>query len=515
MIRRLMASSAMLALFSAGAIGVASAQTQPVNPAQPPAVAQDQQNPATQPETGAAAPATEGATEPANDQPTAEIQPSERPLTPDQPTLATAFIGQPVFSNENQEADNIGEVNDLIISDTGEITHAVVGVGGFLGIGEKDVAVPFDELEIVEQEGDLRLIYAATREQLEQAQPFDRATYEPEGRAAQQQQQQAAQQNATGMGATGTAMDPATQPADTAATEPATNPPVNGASTDSAATQPAGGTTVVTVTPTTPQQTAQATQPAAGATPATTQQEVEGFMSFNATDQIRASTLMGQEIFGAENESIGEVSDLVVQPDGDTRAALIDVGGFLGIGEKQVAIPFDQIQMQQDGNEPRLTVAMTREQLEQAPAYEAPEEQQAAQGTAPAAGQQTAATQPADPAQPPAAGQPAAQQTAQEQLTPATQDMSAENLMGQAVYSSTDENLGQVDDVVFSQQGEIQAVVIDVGGFLGIGEKSVAINFDQLNVQKNTNGDLRIQVNATEEQLQAAPAYDVEQATAQ
>jgi sporulation protein YlmC with PRC-barrel domain len=70
------------------------------------------------------------------------------------------------------------------------------------------------------------------------------------------------------------------------------------------------------------------------------------FVSFSP-DQVRASTLIGQELYGSGDDTIGEVSDLVLQSDGKTRAALVDVGGFLGIGEKRVSIPFDQIQMQE------------------------------------------------------------------------------------------------------------------------------------------------------------------------
>jgi putative membrane protein len=119
--------------------------------------------------------------------PTAEIKESEEALTPEEPTLATAFMGRAVYSSEDPESDNIGDVNDLIISEDGAITHAIVGVGGFLGIGEKDVAVPFDELQVVEQEGDIRLVYAATREQLEAAEQFDRSAFDPSARFADEQ----------------------------------------------------------------------------------------------------------------------------------------------------------------------------------------------------------------------------------------------------------------------------------------------------------------------------------------
>ena len=112
---------------------------------------------------------------------------NEQADVPDKPTLATAFIGRSVYSSNDPESETIGDVNDLIIGEDGSITDAVIGVGGFLGIGEKNVAVPFDELQVVESDGDIRLIYAATREQLEAAPAVDLAAYDPAARYSEQQ----------------------------------------------------------------------------------------------------------------------------------------------------------------------------------------------------------------------------------------------------------------------------------------------------------------------------------------
>jgi sporulation protein YlmC with PRC-barrel domain len=309
-----------------------------------------------------------------------------------------------------------------------------------------------------------------------------------------------------------------------------------------------------------PAETAQADQPADAAAeqeqPADATQTAEAggdsesqFLSFSA-DQVRASTLLGKEIFGPDDQSIGEVSDLVLQKDGETRAALIDVGGFLGVGEKEIAIPFDQIEVQQaqdQGGEPRLTIAMSREELEQLPAFEdntmgseetAATEQPADQGmTADQPADQAAApeqpadqTATADATQQPADQDMAADQAAQpadqaadagEQAPPPeeviagaeaqqleTQGLSAGDLIGSAVYGPDDQTVGEVGDVIFGEEGEIEAVVIDVGGFLGIGEKPVAVQFDALNVQKDQNGGMTLSMDATQEQLENAPAYN-------
>jgi sporulation protein YlmC with PRC-barrel domain len=459
MIRKLMAGTAMLALMTTGVFSIAQAQTDPAVET-PPAVTTEQPgagaDPAAPAATGtdAAAPA-----EPAEQQ--TEIAADAPTLTPDEPTIATAFMGRSVYASENPDSDNIGEVNDLIIGSDGKITHAVVGVGGFLGIGEKDVSVPFDQLQVVQTgDGDVRLIYAATREQLEAAEAFDRTAFDPEERA-EEQQEATAETNA------GAGTDTNMATGGGVATAPGALP---GAATDTqTATTTGTETTTETVAPETETVTTIEPQPATGTeAPATTTEapaaETEmaagtdatttpvvagegGFVSFSA-DQVRASSMIGQEIYGPENEAVGEVSDLILQEDGKTRAALVDVGGFLGIGEKRVAIPFNEIKMMQPTEtaavqtdpaapaagaadpaapaagtadpvapaaggagtadpaapagaqtaataEPRLTIAMTREQLEQLPAVQ---DQMAANTAAeqPAAG--GAAIDPAAPA---------------------------------------------------------------------------------------------------------------------
>src|SRR5688500_8983433 len=317
MIRRLMASSAIVALMTAGA-WTAQAQDQPADANQPAAVQQD----ATGANQGAAAtaeqpvPADQGQAA-TTDQGAATVDvaaEANETLTPDEPTIATAFIGQDVYSSEDPESDNIGEVNDLIIGSDGKITHAVVGVGGFLGIGEKDVAVPFEELAVVEREGDIRLVYAATKEQLEAAEAYDRTAYDPRARF---QEEQAAQADAAAPAAdTGLTPAPATdmaaQPADpnapadqTAMTAEQPAPATAEQPADQQAAATAEQPAATTEQPADQQAAATTEQPAATTAeqPATGEQQVAtsqggeaSFMSFNA-EQVRASKVMGQEIY--------------------------------------------------------------------------------------------------------------------------------------------------------------------------------------------------------------------------
>jgi sporulation protein YlmC with PRC-barrel domain len=92
----------------------------------------------------------------------------------------------------------------------------------------------------------------------------------------------------------------------------------------------------------------------------------------NPATVVLASQFMGQTVYTAANENVGEINDLVMNKDLDNNiVAIIGVGGFLGIGEKDVAVPIDQITVVKDeNNNMRLTIAASKEQLEAAPAFD-------------------------------------------------------------------------------------------------------------------------------------------------
>jgi sporulation protein YlmC with PRC-barrel domain len=96
---------------------------------------------------------------------------------------------------------------------------------------------------------------------------------------------------------------------------------------------------------------------------------------------------------------------------------------------------------------------------------------------------------------------------------PADMDMKsaflASNFIGQTVYSAANENIGEINDLVMTKEKGAVVAIIGVGGFLGIGEKDVAIPIEQVSVAREQNSNnLRLTVNATREQLEAAPAFD-------
>lgn len=69
-----------------------------------------------------------------------------------------------------------------------------------------------------------------------------------------------------------------------------------------------------------------------------------GFYVYQEGRQMLGSRLIGAEVWGADNESIGNVDDLLISEEGDVIAILVGIGGFLGIGTRDVAISTDQLQ---------------------------------------------------------------------------------------------------------------------------------------------------------------------------
>ena len=297
-------------------------------------------------------------------------------------------------------------------------------------------------------------------------------------------------------------------------------------------------------------------------------------------DEIRASDLIGMRVYASEAatdateyeglqegwEDIGEVNDLVLGRDGSVQAALVDVGGFLGVGERQVAVSMSALRFvsdsatAEDASDYFLVINASRANLEEAPDYmgDAADAGMTAEGAAnataagaaagtvaagtaaAAAGATDAATETemaADDtaaAATDAAASDAAATTDTATTDVATTDatatdaartplsregyvavgadmMTADALQGAAVYDSTDERVGEVGELLIDDAGQVTDVVLDVGGFLGIGEKTVSLPMSSLDVLQQEGGDdLRVYVSQTREALEGMETYTAE-----
>jgi len=91
---------------------------------------------------------------------------------------------------------------------------------------------------------------------------------------------------------------------------------------------------------------AQTPQPNAGPTATSitaTTTTTTNWMTQEAAGQWRTSKMLGLNVYNNDNEKIGDIAELVMDKNGKLEAVVIGAGGFLGIGERDVAVPYDQI----------------------------------------------------------------------------------------------------------------------------------------------------------------------------
>jgi len=221
------------------------------------------------------------------------------------------------------------------------------------------------------------------------------------------------------------------------------------------------------------------------------------------TDSL-ASKLIGFPVYSSpakDAERIGEVNDLVIANDGKVAAAIIGVGGFLGVGEKNVAVNFTDFEwiVAEDKTE-RLVLNTTKDALNAAPAVTIVRDEPMA-GAAPAAA--------------PAPGAAPAAAPAGNAFDPATATpvdfatLTADELKGTNVYGADNQHIGTIGDLVLGADGKsVDALVVDFGGFLGIGAKPVAIAFEGLKFFADQAGHRSLVLNLTRDQMDAAPAFN-------
>ncbi|MGX5802772.1 PRC-barrel domain-containing protein [Bradyrhizobium sp. Arg314] len=393
--------------------------------------------------------------------------------------LMTNIIGVSVYNGTGDDAQDIGKVDDVVFDASGKAKSAIIGVGGFLGVGKKDVAFDYGKLEWAEKNGDRWLVAKTTKDELTAQPAFDRKPYDP-----------APAQSAD-----------ATQPA----------------ATDSTGAQ----------------------KPAA-AQPAEPVKKAEGNLATN---------IMGESVYNGtadDAQKIGDVKDIVLAKDGKADSLVIGVGGFLGIGTKNVTFDFAKAKWAEKNGDRWLVAETTKEELQAQPdfnrkAYDPAPGSTTAASNAPATttpavassdatsdkgakpaqpAQATAETKPAAPAPTTAENKPvdngaaATDQTKTASIDKSTLtempmgNIRGDDLKGTTVYGANDAKIGSIGDVVLTPDNKPDAVIVDVGGFLGIGAKEVAVGMDKLKFMADKNGKKYLYTNFTKEQLQAQTAYE-------
>jgi sporulation protein YlmC with PRC-barrel domain len=318
---------------------------------------------------------------------------------------AKNLVGQTVV---DMQGKTLGKVDSVLVDTAGKVKYLIVGVGGFLGIGEKDVALRWDDLQT--KTGD-RLVANVTKDQLTAMPPHRYSDASRRGTVYSYDQ------------------------------DLTTNPYLATAANNST------GNTAVP-----------------------------------ADATISTKDLLGRSVVDAQGKRVGKIDSALIDDSGKVKYLIVGVGGFLGIGEKDVALRWDDLQ-QKNGDQ--LVSNMTKEQLKAMPTYQYSDAKR--RGTV-YPYRQDLTTNP----------------YLAEGIAPTNSGATvSKNLVGRAVVDSQGKSLGKVESVLVDAAGKVKYVVVGVGGFLGIGEKDVALRWDDL---QNQSGD-RIVADVTKDQLTSLPGY--------
>ncbi|TPI65868.1 PRC-barrel domain-containing protein [Mesorhizobium sp. B2-8-9] len=221
------------------------------------------------------------------------------------------------------------------------------------------------------------------------------------------------------------------------------------------------------------------------------------------TDGKLVSKIMGAAVYDSTADDatkIGDVNDIVLDKDGNAKLVVIGVGGFLGVGEKNVAYDFSKLEWVNKKGDRWLVAKTTKDELKAQPNFDTKPYDTAAAPTA-----QTTNGQAAN-------GKTDTTSTAsidKSSLTEMPSDkISAANLIGTNVYGADDAKVGEIGDVILTGDKKVDAIIVDVGGFLGIGEKKVAVAMENLKFMTDKYGNRYLYTNFTKDQLEAQTAYD-------
>ena len=247
--------------------------------------------------------------------------------------------------------------------------------------------------------------------------------------------------------------------------------------------------------------------------PAFAEQRKDVFVDFKQNKDKQysyASEIMGRDVYVTREsdvpksvseepqgwENIGSVGDFIVTRDGDIQAILIDVGGFLGMGGRTVAVDMKALEVvgKEGQNDYYFVLPGTsNEQLKNAPEYQA-------EGTM---GQRGRDNQ-TDSARPHRATEVEPQEGYQRVSAGL---ITADDLQGASVYGSNNERVADVDEVLMTPEGKVERLVVNVGGFVGIGSRNIAIDMNEVDIHKDANNDVRVYIPMNEQELRQMPEY--------
>ncbi|SFD29128.1 PRC-barrel domain-containing protein [Tropicimonas isoalkanivorans] len=240
------------------------------------------------------------------------------------------------------------------------------------------------------------------------------------------------------------------------------------------------------------------------------------FWNALGASHVSASSMLGLPVFrddhsdqtsddGAQPDwdEIGSVEDVILSTEGQFDALVVELRQSAGGDHKTVAVAAEVVQFVFDGTAPgdqdvRVVLNLPEGALNDAPAFNGAEAGSAdltspLLGTTLANGDLNASST----------------QVSDGVLTAPDTELTTERLTGAPVFDSNDMRVGEISELLLNDAGEVQAAIVDTGGFLGLGETPVKIELNDMQIDKPDNSiSVRVYLSMTEEELASFPHYD-------
>lgn len=241
------------------------------------------------------------------------------------------------------KGDNVGEIDGVVVDRNGNAKSLIVDVSNWLQ-SEKLIAIPFQDLQ-TNSDGEL-VSPKLTREQAESIAAYRYQDESYRGQLLTENGQRYNMPNSgTNTNSTATSSSSGTN------TNPTTSPTL-GANTNSTTSPTTGTNTYPTNSPTT-------------AAPTTLAREAVT----NPDGSMNMSQLIGLDVRNAQNEDLGDISEVILDQQGKIKGVVVSVGGVLGVGAHPVFLNWKDIHLQEAGDDSVAMISISKDRLKEMPEY--------------------------------------------------------------------------------------------------------------------------------------------------
>jgi len=231
------------------------------------------------------------------------------------------------------------------------------------------------------------------------------------------------------------------------------------------------------------------------AKPAATSTNASTNLGVSAVD---AGKLIGEEVVDANDKTIGEIESVIVDTKGKVTSVVIDVSGWLE-SEKLISVPWKDLKADADGN---IRTSLSKENAQAAAAFTYSDEVNRGKVL-----NESGQVYAVDGTQEPTTAATVAANNDRPAALNADGSINASKVVGVNVINNANDTVGEIGEVLLDDSGQVSGVVVDVGGFLGIGSHPVKLAWKQIKMV-NKDGKLQAVVNMDKNALKQMPAYE-------